>query len=62
MEQIVAITEFDDLKEAKKAMESGAGNPFAGIAATVPVVVPGTTPPVEVEKGPLPPNDIRRKR
>ena len=62
MEQIVAITEFDDLKEAKKAMESGAGNPFGGIAVPAPVVVPGTTPPVEVEKGPLPPNDIRRKR
>ncbi len=28
MEYIVAITEFDDIKEAKKAMESGGRNPF----------------------------------
>jgi hypothetical protein len=28
MEQIVAITEFDDIKEAQKAMESGVGSPY----------------------------------
>jgi hypothetical protein len=44
MEQIVAITEFDDLKEAKKAMESGAGNPFGGLGVPDPLVVPDTAP------------------
>src|SRR5579875_1250863 len=28
MEHIVSITEFDDLKEAQKAMQSGGGSPF----------------------------------
>lgn len=55
MEHIVAITEFDDLKDAKKALESGAGNPFGGIAMPGPVVVPGTTTPGN--KVPPPPKD-----
>jgi hypothetical protein len=46
MEHIVSITEFDDLKEAKKAMESGAGNPIGGYAVPVPVGDgPGAVPP-----------------
>jgi hypothetical protein len=59
MEHIVSITEFDDLKEAKKAMESGAGNPIGGYAVPVPIDVPKATPPGD---GPLPPTDIRRKQ
>ena len=54
MEHIVSITEFDDLKEAKKAMESGAGNPFGGIGVPVPPVVPDTTP--RADRVPPPPN------
>jgi hypothetical protein len=42
-EHIVAITEFDDLKEAKKAMESGAGSPY-GIIAPVPLEAPSAPP------------------
>jgi hypothetical protein len=53
MENIVTITEFDDLKEAKKAMESGAGNPFGGFGMSVPLEGPKTAPPGV--KGELPP-------
>jgi hypothetical protein len=52
MENIVTITEFVDLKGAKKAMESGAGNPFGGYG--VPVLeTPKTAPPGD--KVPPPP-------
>jgi hypothetical protein len=44
MENIVTITEFDDLKEAKKAMESGAGNAFGGLGLPV-LETPKTAPP-----------------
>jgi hypothetical protein len=44
MKHIVAITEFDDLKEAKKAMESAAGNPFGGYGLPVPIEGPKTAP------------------
>src|SRR5262245_947031 len=44
MENIVTITEFDDLKEAKKAMESGAANPFGGFGMPV-LETPKTAPP-----------------
>ena len=56
MEHIVSITEFDDIKDAKKAMESGAGNPigFGGIAMPIPPKVPDTAPPGG--KGGPPPN------
>jgi hypothetical protein len=45
MEHIVAITEFDDLKEAKKAIESAAGNPFGGDGLSVPIEGPKTAHP-----------------
>jgi hypothetical protein len=45
MEHIVAITEFYDLKEAKKAMESAAGNPFGGYGLPVPIEGPKMAPP-----------------
>jgi hypothetical protein len=60
MENIVTITEFDDLKEAKKAMESGAANPFGGFG--MPVLETPKTAPPGGDKGPLPPNDPRRKK
>ena len=43
MEHIVSITEFDDLKEARKALESGGGMPFGGYAA--PAAVETALPP-----------------
>src|SRR6516164_9538380 len=45
MENIVTITEFDDLKAAKKAMESGGANPFGGYGVPVPLAGPDTAPP-----------------
>ena len=53
MENIVTITEFDDLKEAKKAMESGAANPFGGYGMPVPLEGPKTAP--SGDKVPPPP-------
>ena len=44
MENIVTITEFDDLKGAKKAMESGGANPFGGFGMPVPIQTPKTAP------------------
>jgi hypothetical protein len=47
MEQIVAITEFDDIKDAKKALESGGGGLFGPYGITLPAVeatAPGTAP------------------
>ena len=54
MENIVTLTEFDDLKEAKKAMESGGANPFGGFGVPVPINGPKTPPPGV--KVPPPPN------
>ncbi|HTU22755.1 MAG TPA: hypothetical protein VMG10_32240, partial [Gemmataceae bacterium] len=60
MEHIVSITEFDDLKDAKKALESGGimmNVGFGGYSA-VPAVVPadGTpTPPLPATAPPPPP-------
>ena len=45
MEHIVAITEFEDLKEAKKVIESAAGNPFGGYGLPVSIEGPKTVPP-----------------
>ena len=53
MENIVTITEFDDLEGAKKAMESGAGNPFGGFGMPALLEGPKTAPPGV--KGELPP-------
>jgi hypothetical protein len=53
MEHIVMFTEFDDLKEAKKAMESGAANPFGGYGMPVPLEGPKTAP--SGDKVPPPP-------
>jgi hypothetical protein len=49
MEHVVSITEFDDLKDAKKAMESGGGISavYGPAAAPAPVeVAPGGATPV----------------
>ena len=53
MENIVTITEFVDLKGAKKAMESGAGNPFGGFGMPALLEGPKTAPPGD--KVPPPP-------
>ncbi|MHB1423631.1 MAG: hypothetical protein ACYC3I_10645 [Gemmataceae bacterium] len=50
MEPIVSITEFDDIKDANKALEQGAGSfiPAAGIA------ISGTGSPAPAPLAPLP--------
>lgn len=49
MDHIVSITEFDDLKDAQKAMRSGGGSPFGigGYGAAVEIQS-GTATPVQV--------------
>ncbi len=48
MEHIVSITEFDDLKEARKAVESGGGPSIrVGVYHPTPALTP---PPVAVEE------------
>jgi hypothetical protein len=48
MENIVSITEFDDHKEAQKALESGGASPFGGYVVPAAVeatpAVPGVAP------------------
>jgi hypothetical protein len=60
MEHVVSITEFDDLRDVKKAMESGGGGIMSTISgpAAVPVPVevgPAGTAPVPVPAPPAPP-------
>lgn len=70
MEQIVSITEFDDLKDAKKALESGGGMPFgvAGYATSeavpvgAPVMPPPPVAPVQAVPAPPPPVDRPARR
>lgn len=52
MEQIVSITEFDDVKEAKKVLKPGGGMPIGVFEAT-----PGDspTPPTPLPAAPVPP-------
>lgn len=59
LEHIESITEFDDVKEAKKALESGAGSPFGGGVQVVPAeagvpLAPPAVAPVPAG-APLPP-------
>jgi hypothetical protein len=49
MAHIVSITEYDDLKDAKKALESGIG--FGGYSA-VPATTPADAPPLPPRKEP----------
>jgi hypothetical protein len=45
MEHIVSITEFDDLKEAKKALESGGATPIGGGGYGISLEVDRPVPP-----------------
>lgn len=57
MEHIVSITEFDELKDAQKAMQSGGGSPFAIGGYGAAVEIQSGTAPVRVvpEAPPAPP-------
>jgi hypothetical protein len=61
MEHVVSITEFDDVKEAKKAMQSGGGMPFGGYGVPVagpdgdaPATTPVPAPPAPAVAPPAP--------
>jgi hypothetical protein len=55
MEHIVSITEFDELKDAKKALESGGGMPFGGgYAVPVGEAVPATSSAPSAPPAPAP--------
>jgi hypothetical protein len=57
MEHIVSVTEFDDLKEAKKALESGGGMPFGvqAISSEATPPVPAVAPALPADSAPVPP-------
>jgi hypothetical protein len=57
MEHVVSITEFDDVKDAQKALESGGAGPFGGYATVVPAAVEG----VPAIAPPPPPADLPKK-
>jgi hypothetical protein len=59
MEHIVSITEFDDLKEAQKALQSGGGMPF-GIGGYSGVDLPPAAAPQAVPVAPPPPAPPRK--
>jgi len=55
MEHVVSITEFDDLQEAKKALESGGGASFSGPVHVGEAATPPVPAALPVPAAPLPP-------
>ncbi|SRR5579871_1704302 len=62
LEHIVSIVEFDDVKEAKKALESGGGTPFGGPAPTIAVEASAPLPAVPAPPAPPQPAPPPAKR
>jgi hypothetical protein len=56
LEHIVSIIEFDDLQDAKKALESGGGMPFGGPVPAVAVEAAGPVPALPA--APAPPQAV----
>jgi hypothetical protein len=54
MEHIVSITEFDELKDGKKALESGGGTPFGPYGVPVEATTPSAVPPAPAAPPPPP--------
>ncbi len=55
MENVIAITEFDDHKEAQKALESGGASPWGGYAVPAGVeAVPAVQPALPAAPPPAP--------
>lgn len=65
MEHIVSITEFDDLKDAKKAMESGGvtviGGGYAPVIAAPAPDAPAPPLPAVAPVPPAPPKDLPKQ-